>query len=378
MNFELTEVQLMIQEMARSFASKELYPVAGIIDEEEEFPYEQVEKLFDLGMMGMLVDEKYGGSATGPVSFALALSEISAGCASTSVTMGVTNMIAEIVHRFGNQEQREKYLPPFLRGESGVGAFALTEPGAGSDARSISTFARKEGNAYRLNGSKVFITNGEYAGLVVVIALTGKDPRELTAFIVEPGFKGFTIGKREKKMGLKGSNTVELVFDDMAVPRENVLGKEGEGFKIAMAALDGGRIGIGSQCVGIASAALECAVAYAKERSQFGTSISDFQAIQWMLADAGTEIEAARLLTLRAAHLKERGVRFSREASMAKLFSSEMAYRVCHKAVQILGGYGYISEYPVERFLRDVKVTTIYEGTSEVQRLVISRSILRD
>ncbi|NIO16259.1 MAG: acyl-CoA dehydrogenase [Deltaproteobacteria bacterium] len=329
-------------------------------------------------MMGMLVDEKYGGSATGPVSFALALSEISAGCASTSVTMGVTNMIAEIVHRFGNQEQREKYLPPFLRGESGVGAFALTEPGAGSDARSISTFARKEGNAYRLNGSKVFITNGEYAGLVVVIALTGKDPRELTAFIVEPGFKGFTIGKREKKMGLKGSNTVELVFDDMAVPRENVLGKEGEGFKIAMAALDGGRIGIGSQCVGIASAALECAVAYAKERSQFGTSISDFQAIQWMLADAGTEIEAARLLTLRAAHLKERGVRFSREASMAKLFSSEMAYRVCHKAVQILGGYGYISEYPVERFLRDVKVTTIYEGTSEVQRLVISRSILRD
>lgn len=378
MNFELTEEQLMIQEMAHSFASKELYPVAGIIDEEEEFPYEQVEKLFDLGMMGMLVDEKYGGSATGPVSFALALSEISAGCASTSVTMGVTNMIAEIVHRFGNQEQREKYLPPFLRGESGVGAFALTEPGAGSDARSISTFARKEGNAYRLNGSKVFITNGEYAGLVVVIALTGKDPRELTAFIVEPGFKGFTIGKREKKMGLKGSNTVELVFDDMAVPRENVLGKEGEGFKIAMAALDGGRIGIGSQCVGIASAALECAVAYAKERSQFGTSISDFQAIQWMLADAGTEIEAARLLTLRAAHLKERGVRFSREASMAKLFSSEMAYRVCHKAVQILGGYGYISEYPVERFLRDVKVTTIYEGTSEVQRLVISRSILRD
>ncbi len=378
MNFELTEEQLMIQEMAHSFASKELYPVAGIIDEGEEFPYEQVEKLFDLGMMGMLVDEKYGGSATGPVSFALALSEISAGCASTSVTMGVTNMIAEIVHRFGNQEQREKYLPPFLRGESGVGAFALTEPGAGSDARSISTFARKEGNAYRLNGSKVFITNGEYAGLVVVIALTGKDPRELTAFIVEPGFKGFTIGKREKKMGLKGSNTVELVFDDMAVPRENVLGKEGEGFKIAMAALDGGRIGIGSQCVGIASAALECAVAYAKERSQFGTSISDFQAIQWMLADAGTEIEAARLLTLRAAHLKERGVRFSREASMAKLFSSEMAYRVCHKAVQILGGYGYISEYPVERFLRDVKVTTIYEGTSEVQRLVISRSILRD
>ncbi len=378
MNFELTEEQLMIQEMARSFASKELSSVAGIIDEDEEFPYEQVEKLFDVGMMGMLVDEKYGGSATGPVSFALALSEISAGCASTAVTMGVTNMIAEIIHRFGNEEQRKKYLPPFLRGDSGVGAFALTEPGAGSDARSISTFAKKQGNTYRLNGSKVFITNGEYAGLVVVIALTGKDLRELTAFIAEPGFKGFTIGKREKKMGLRGSNTVELVFDDMEVPRENILGKEGDGFKIAMAALDGGRIGIGSQCVGIASAALECAVAYAKERSQFGTPISDFQAIQWMLADAGTDIEAARLLTLRAAHLKESGVSFSREASMAKLFSSEMAYRVCHKAVQILGGYGYISEYPVERFLRDVKVTTIYEGTSEVQRMVISRSLLRD
>jgi alkylation response protein AidB-like acyl-CoA dehydrogenase len=377
-NFDLTEEQLMIQDLAKNFSSKELSPAAVSIDEEERFPHDQVKALFDLGLMGMLVPEEYGGSDSGSISFALALSEISKGCASTAVTMCVTNMVAEVISRFGDEGQRKSYLPGFINGETGLGAYALSEPGSGSDARSLSTFAEKDGSTYRVNGSKVFITNGEFAGLVVVFALTRKDPREITAFIVEPGFKGFTIGKREKKMGLKGSNTVELVFDDMEVPASNILGAEGEGFKIAMSALDGGRIGIGSQCVGIASAALESAIQYSKERSQFGTPIGDFQAIQWMLADSATEIEVARLLTLSAAALKDKRVRFSREASMAKLYSSEMAYRVCNRAVQIFGGYGYISEYPVERFLRDAKVSTIYEGTSEIQRMVISRSLLRD
>ncbi|NIS75840.1 MAG: acyl-CoA dehydrogenase [Deltaproteobacteria bacterium] len=378
MHLEFTEEQLMIQEMAKNFSKKELCPVAATVDDEERFPFEQVKKLHELGLMGMLVPEAYGGSSSGAVSFALALAEISGGCASTSVTMGVSNMVGEILYRFGNEKQHRKYLPGLCRGDLGLAAFALSEPGAGSDAQAIRTFARKKGNTYRMSGSKVFITNGEHAGVVVAMALTRKNPREITAFIVEPGFEGFNVGKREKKMGLRGSNTVELIFDDMEVPDENVLGGEGNGFKIAMSALDGGRIGIGSQCVGIATAALEGAVKYAEERIQFGVPISDFQAIQWMIADSATEIDAARLLTLRAAFLKDRGVRFSREASMAKLYASEMAYRVCNRAVQIFGGYGYTTDYPAERHLRDVKVTTIYEGTSEVQRMVISRDLLKD
>lgn len=368
----------MIQEMAKNFSKKELCPVAATVDDEERFPFEQVKKLHELGLMGMLVPEAYGGSSSGAVSFALALAEISGGCASTSVTMGVSNMVGEILYRFGNEKQHRKYLPGLCRGDLGLAAFALSEPGAGSDAQAIRTFARRKGNTYRMSGSKVFITNGEHAGVIVAMALTRKNPREITAFIIEPGFEGFNVGKREKKMGLRGSNTVELIFDDMEVPDENVLGGEGNGFKIAMSALDGGRIGIGSQCVGIATAALEGAVKYAEERIQFGVPISDFQAIQWMIADSATEIDAAWLLTLRAAFLKDRGVRFSREASMAKLYASEMAYRVCNRAVQIFGGYGYTTDYPAERHLRDVKVTTIYEGTSEVQRMVISRDLLKD
>lgn len=366
----------MIQELAKNFSQRELVPAAGTIDEEEEFPYEQIEKLFDLGLMGMMVPEGYGGSSTGSVSFALALSEISRGCPSTAVTMGVSNMVGEIIARFGNEEQRRKYLPGLCSGDIGLGAFALTEPEAGSDAQGMRTTAIREGSTFRMNGSKVFITNGEYAGAVVVIALTNKNPRVISAFIVEPGFKGFIVGKRERKMGLRGSNTVELVFDDMKVPAENLLGSPGDGFKIAMTALDGGRIGIGSQCVGIASAALSSAIQYASERTQFGVPIATFQSLQCMMADAATEIEGARLLTLRAAALKDKGVRFSKEASMAKLFASEMAFRVCNKAVQIFGGYGYISEYPVERYLRDVKVTTIYEGTSEIQRIILTKYLL--
>ncbi|RMG58673.1 MAG: acyl-CoA dehydrogenase [Deltaproteobacteria bacterium] len=378
MEFELTEEQKLIQDTARSFAEKELKPKAAEIDEKEEFPAEQVKALFDLGMMGMLVPEEYGGAGAGPVAYALALTEIARGCASTAVTMAVQNMVAEAVYRFGNEEQRRKYLPPLVSGDLGPGAFALTEPGAGSDARGIRTTAVKNGNRYVLNGTKVFITNAGYSKLVVVMAVTKKDPKEISSFIVEPSFPGFRVGKKEEKMGIRGSNTVELVFEDMEVPAENLLSKEGDGFKIAMTALDGGRIGIGCQAVGIATAALEAAVQYAKERQQFGQPIANFQAIQWMLADSAVEIEAARLLTLRAAYLKEKGVRFTKEASMAKLFASEMAYRVCHRAVQIHGGYGYVSEYPVERHLRDVKVTTIYEGTSEIQRLVIARNLLRE
>jgi len=376
-DFQLTEEQQLIKDTAKSFAEKELNPKAAEVDEKGEFPKEQVEKLFELGMMGMLVPEEYGGAYVGPVAYALALTEIARGCASTAVTMAVQNMVAEAVARFGNEEQKKKYLPRLVSGELGPGAFALTEPGAGSDAQSIRTQAVKKGDRYVINGNKVFITNAEYSGLIIVMAVTSREPRQISAFLVEPSFRGFSVGKKEKKMGIKGSNTVELVFEDMEVPEENLLAEEGMGFKIAMTALDGGRIGIGCQAVGIATAALEEAVQYAKERQQFGQPIANLQAIQWMLADSAVEIEAARLLTLRAAYLKEKGVRFTKEASMAKLYASEMAYRVCNRAVQIHGGYGYISEYSVERHLRDVKVTTIYEGTSEIQRLVIARNLLK-
>ena len=288
--------------------------------------------------------------------------------------MAVTNMTGETIFRFGNDAQRRRYLP-MLSGGKGAGAFALSEPGAGSDAGGLSTFAREDGDGFVLDGSKVFITNGAHACVTIVMALTGRSPRKISAFLLEPGTPGFSVGKAERKMGIKGSDTVSLSFEECRLPKTSMLGASGEGLKIALSALDGGRIGIASQAIGIARAALSTATEYAGERRQFGQAIGEFQAIRWKLADAATELDAAQLLTFRAASLKEKGVPYSKEASMAKLFATEAGNRACHAAAQVLGGYGYIREYPVERHLRDIRVTTIYEGTSEIQRLVISRAL---
>lgn len=378
MKFTLSEEQSQIREMVRSLARKEFAPRAAEIDESARFPEENLSRLAELGLLGMLVPSEYGGSETGALAYNVALSEIAYGCASTAVITAVTNMVAETIWRFGNDAQRKRYLPVLTAGTAGIGAFALTEPGAGSDAQSIATTAIRDQDAYVLNGNKVFITNGDRAAVTIVMAVTGKPEgrKEISAFLVEPGTPGFSIGPHERKMGLTGTGTVSLAFEDCRVPAENLLGKPGEGFRIAMSALDGGRIGIASQAVGIGRAAIDTATAYAKERRQFGQAVSGFQAIRWMLADAATELEAAWLLVCRAACRKERGQSFTREASMAKVFSTEAGNRACHKAVQMLGGYGYIREYPVERHLRDIKVATIYEGTSEIQRILVARGLL--
>jgi len=362
--------------MVRSLARKEFAPKATEIDEKSRYPEENLKRLAELGLLGMLVPESHGGSEAGAVAYAVALAEVAGGCASTAVSMAVTNMVGETIFRFGNEEQRQRFLPLLATGRM-AGAFALTEPSAGSDAFGISTVAVPDGDTYILNGSKSFITNGSCAGVAVVMTVTQKEPkRSISAFLVESETRGVFLGKPENKLGLRGSNTVSLSFDDCRVPKRNLLGVEGEGFGIAMKTLDGGRIGIASQSIGIARASLEAAISYARERRQFGNPISDFQAIQWMLADSGTELDAAWLLTLRAAYRKDTGNPFTRDASVAKVFASEAAYRACHRAVQIFGGYGYMREYPVERHLRDIKVTSIYEGTSEIQRVVIARSLL--
>jgi alkylation response protein AidB-like acyl-CoA dehydrogenase len=375
--FTFTDEQLQVEEMVRSLARNEFAPRAAEIDEGSRYPEENMRKLAELGLLGMLYPAEYGGSEAGPVSYGIAVREVAAGCASTVVGMAVTNMVGEAIYRFGTEDQRRRYLPALASGK-GAGAFGLTEASAGSDAFAISTTAVRDGDSFVLNGSKAFITNGSRACVTIVMAVTRKEPRkEITAFLVEPGTPGFSSGKLEHKMGLKGSDTVSLAFDDCCVPKDNMLGAPGEGFRIAMSALDGGRIGISFQAIGIARAALETAVAYARERKQFGHPIAEFQAIQWMLADAATEMDAAQLLAFRAAALKEKGVPFTREASMAKVFATEAGNRACHKAVQMLGGYGYVRDYPVERHLRDIKVSTIYEGTSEIQRVVIARELLR-
>jgi alkylation response protein AidB-like acyl-CoA dehydrogenase len=377
LRFEASEEQAQIRDMVRSLARKEFAPKAAQIDEEGRYPEENLKRLAELGLLGMLVPASHGGSETGAVAYAIALAEVAGGCASTAVGMAVTNMVGEGIHRFGSEEQRSRFLPALASGTV-IGAFALTEPSAGSDAFGISTVALRDGDAYVLNGSKVFITNGSRAGVTIVMAVTEKEPKKrISAFLVEPGMPGFSVGKPEHKMGLKGSDTVSLSFDDCRVPKRNLLGAEGEGFPIAMTILDGGRIGIASQSVGIARAALDAATSYARERRQFGEPIASFQAIQGMLADSATEVDAAELLALRAAYRKDAGAPFTREASVAKVFASEAAYRACHRSVQVFGGYGYIREYPVERHLRDIKVTSIYEGTSEIQRIIIARDLLR-
>ena len=376
MEFRLTEEQLQVEEMVRNLSRKEFAPKAAMVDEEGRYPGENHRRLADLGLLGMLYPSGYGGSEAGAVSYNIALREVAAACASTAVGMAVTNMVGETIFLHGNEAHRRKYLP-MLAGGRGAGAFALTEPGAGSDAGGLSTTARAEAGAFLLNGSKAFITNGANACVAIVMAVTQKSPRKISAFLVEPATPGFLVGKPERKMGLKGSDTVSLTFEECRVPESALLGRPGDGLKIALGALDGGRIGIASQAIGIAGAALGAATEYAKERKQFGRTLGEFQAIQWMLADAATELEAAQLLVYRAAFLKEGKAPYTREASMAKVFATEAGNRACLKAVQVLGGYGYVSDYPVERNLRDVKVGTIYEGTSEIQRLVISRSLLR-
>ena len=378
MDFFLTEEQKMVQQMARDFAEKELKPRAAEVDSTRRLPLSVLKAMADLGMMGMNIPPEYGGSQSGVVSYSLAMTEIGKGCPSTAVTMAVTNMVAEVITAFGSEEQRAKHIPRICGGEHPGGAFALTESTAGSDPSAMKSAAERWGDEYVLNGSKTFITSGDFAGLFVVWAKTDKNAGAggISAFLVEQGTPGFKIGRNEEKMGQRGSPTNEIAIEDCRLPRNALLGQEGEGFKIAMMALDGGRIGIGSMAVGIGLAAIDYATDYAKNRIQFGKPISSFQAIQGMIADSFTELEAARLMILRAAYLKEKGVRFTREASMGKLMATETANRVCYRALQMLGGYGYIKEYPLERYARDCRVTTIYEGTSEIQRLVIAREIL--
>jgi len=375
--FHITSEQEMVRLMAKDFAKKELEPYAGERDEKEIFPEEVIKKMGQLGFMGMMIPPEYGGTGAGAVSYCLALQEIAYACASSAVTMSVANLSAEPLLKYGSEEQKTKYLPLLASGDL-LGAFAVTEPEAGSDPGSMTTKAEDRGDYYLVNGSKNFITNGGYAGLINLIARTDgkKGNRGLSAFIVEEGLPGFIVGKKEKKMGLKASNTVELIFDDCRIPKENLLGREGQGFKVAMTALDSGRIGIASQSLGIARACLDEAVSYANTRKQFGRNIGSFQAIQWMVADMATEIEAASLLALSAAHRKDMGIPFTKEASMAKLFASELANRAAYKSLQVHGGYGYMTEFKIERLYRDARVTAIYEGTSEIQRIVIARDVM--
>lgn len=380
MRFELTDEQRMIQEMAADFARSELAPVAAELDEtrDRSILKANLRKAAELGLMTMNIPEELGGADVGTVAYSLALTEIARGCAATAVTMSVTNMVAEIIDEFGTKEQEEKYVPKIASGEYYAGAFGLTEPQAGSDPGAMKTYAVADGDEFILNGSKLFITSAEYAGVFIIWAVTNKEMakgRGISAFLVEPGTPGFLIGKDEGKMGQKGSSTNELLFEDCRLSKNRLLGRLDDGFRIALMELDGGRIGIASLSLGVGLAAMDFAANYAKEREQFGRPITKFQAIQWMIADAYMELDAARMLTLRAAWLKENGRPFTREASMAKLYASEAANRACYKAVQMLGGYGYTKDFPVERYARDVRVTTLYEGTSEVQRLVIAREI---
>ncbi len=378
MSFELSKEQLMIQKMARDFARKELAPLAAERDEKHLYPADSLKKMGELGLLGMLVSEKYGGEDMGTVSYSLALSEIAAACASTAVIMSVHNSICcGSIEKFGTEEQKKEFLMPMTEGKI-IGAFALTEPEAGSDAQAIECSAAKEGDHYVINGTKRFITSGKNGGVTILLARTKPEGSDaITAFLITPDMEGFKVDKVEDKMGQCASDTVDLVFTNCKVPASRVLGEEGKGFTVAMSGLDAGRIGIASLSVGLAQAAMDEAVKYAKQRKQFNQPIANFQGLQWMLADMAMDIEAARLLTLNAAAMKDRGENCTMAASMAKCFASEMANRVTGQAVQIHGGYGYIKEYAVERFYRDARILTIYEGTNQIQRHVIARELLK-
>jgi alkylation response protein AidB-like acyl-CoA dehydrogenase len=378
MNFEFNETQLMIKDMARQFAEEELLPKVLERDEKEEFPYEAVKKMGELGLMGMMVSEQYGGAGLDTVSYVLAMEEVSKVDASAGVIMSVNNsLVCWGIEMYGTDAQKEKYLRDLATGKK-LGAFALSEPEAGSDATNQRTTAERRGDSYILNGTKNFITNGAHADVVLVMATTdrSKGHKGVSAFIVEKTFPGFTVAKKEKKLGIRGSDTVSLAFTDCVVPKENLISEEGFGIKFALQTLNGGRIGIAAQALGIAQGSLEAALKYSKTRKAFDHPIADFQAIQFKLADMATATEAARMLTLRAAFLKDQGEDYATAAAMAKLYASKVAVASALEAIQIHGGYGYMKEYHVERFLRDAKITEIYEGTSEIQRIVIARSLL--
>jgi alkylation response protein AidB-like acyl-CoA dehydrogenase len=377
--FVLTEDQENLRREIRKFAAREIAPNVMKWDEASEFPMETVKKLGAMGLLGIIFPAEYGGSGLGYVDYVMAIEELSAVDGSIGLTVAAHNSLGtNHIFLAGNEEQRQKYIPRLAGGEW-LGAWGLTEPGSGSDAGGARTTAVKKGNHYLLNGSKTFITNGSYADTAVVIAVTDKSKgtHGLSAFVVEKGTKGFRPGRKENKLGLRASDTSELIFEDCEIPAANLLGKEGEGFIDAMRVLDGGRISIAALSLGIARGALDAAVKYVKERRQFGKAIAEFQGIQWKLADMATELDAARLLTQRAAVLKDAGHKVTREAAMAKLFASEVAVRVCNETVQLFGGYGFIKDYPAEKFYRDVKLCTIGEGTSEIQRMVIGREILK-
>ncbi len=381
MKLALGDTQALVQKTARDYATRVLLPQAASIDRNEAIPREVLKGLADLGLMAVNVPAALGGSAAGATSYALAMQEIARGCASTAVTMAVTNMVGEVIAAFGTEAQRARCCPRLASGEWPAGSFALSEAGAGSDPGGMQTTARPEGDGWVISGTKQWITNATYAGVFVVWARTAPrdthpGARGISCFLVEAGTPGLKVGRAEDKMGIRGSNTSALALEDCRVPAGALLGQENAGFKIAMMALDGGRVGISAQAIGIARAALEESVTYARDRRQFDRPIGDFQGIQWKLANMKTELEAANLLCLRAAWLKEEGRVFSREAAMAKLFASEAANRICREAVQIHGGYGYTREFAAERHMRDVRVTMIYEGTSEIQRVVIGRSVL--
>ena len=379
MNFALSKEQELVRQMVREFAIDKVKPIAAEIDQTEEFPMENVKLMAKYGMMGIPFAKEYGGAGGDNLAYILAVEELSKVCGTTGVILSAhVSLCASLINQFGTEEQKQKYLPKLVTGEM-IGAFGLTEPGAGTDAAGQQTTAVLDGDHYVLNGSKIFITNGGVADVFVIFAMTDKSKgtKGISAFIVERSFPGFSSGKIEDKMGIRASSTTELIMEDCIVPKENLVGKEGKGFGIAMQTLDGGRIGIAAQALGIAEGAMEEAVNYMKERKQFGKSLTAFQGLQWYLADMAVKIEAARHLVYKAAWLKDNGKPYSIDAARAKLFAAETAMEVTTKAVQLFGGYGFTKDYPVERMMRDAKITEIYEGTSEVQKMVISGSIVR-
>ncbi len=379
MNFDLTEEQKMIQEMTRNFAEKEVMPKAAEIDQNHRYPEELVKQMAELGLMGIMVPTEYDGAGLDCISYVVAMEEISRGCASTGVIMSAHNSLAVApIMQNGTEEQKERWLKPLARGEK-LGCFCLSEPGTGSDAAAQRTVAVKKGDKWVLNGTKNFITNGPQADVSVLFAMTDKSKgvKGISCFVIDKDAPGYTVGKIEEKLGILGSGTSQMICEDLELGPENLLGEENQGFKIAMQTLDGGRVGIASQALGIARSALEEAIKYSQEREAFGQQIAKFQGLQWMMADMAMQLDAARLLTYRAASLKDKGARYSVEAAMAKLHASESAMFIANKSIQIHGGYGYVKEYNAERHFRDAKITEIYEGTSEIQRLVIASGIIR-
>ncbi|GHF79967.1 acyl-CoA dehydrogenase family protein [Thalassotalea marina] len=383
MNLSLTEEQMMIQDMAKKFAESELAPVAAHLDETQDQTIflDNLAKLTELGFMGLNIKAEYGGVEAGTVAFSLAITELAKACASTAVTTSVTNMVAEVIQAVGNEDQKQNYLPKICGGEYRAGGFCLTENTAGSDPAGMKTTATKDGDYYVINGSKLYITSGTFADVFVVWAVTdpqAKKGKGISCFIVESGTPGMTIGKTEDKMGQKASPTNEVHFENCRVPASAMLGEENKGFALAVGELAGGRIGIGSLALGVGLAAMDYARAYLTERKQFDQPLANFQGLQWKLAERYTELEAARLLLMQAAYTKEQGLPFGKQASMAKLFAAEKANVACYDALQMMGGAGYIKEYPLERFARDVRVTSIYEGTSEIQKVIIARALLSE